>query len=46
VEQEMAHGRAADVQGTPTFFVGGKRVMNRSVEGFKQLIDEALKAKS
>ena len=34
---------AAEVRGTPSFFVGGKRVMNRSVDGFKQMIDEQLK---
>lgn len=45
VDEEMAQARAADVTGTPTFFVNGKRVMNRSVDGFKALIDEALKAK-
>ena len=43
-DQISAEGReaqAADVRGTPTIFVNGKRVQNRSVEGFKQLIDEA-----
>jgi protein-disulfide isomerase len=44
VEKEMAEARAADVQGTPTFFVNGKRLMTRSVDGFKQAIDQALKA--
>ena len=43
VEKEMADARAADVQGTPTFFVNGKRLMTRSLEGFKQAVDEALK---
>ena len=43
VQKEMAEGRAADVNGTPTFFVNGKRVMNRSVEGFKDMIDSAKK---
>jgi protein-disulfide isomerase len=33
------------VQGTPTFFVGGKRLMNRSVDGFKQMIDAELNQK-
>ena len=37
----MREATAAEVRGTPTIFVNGKRVMNRSVEGFKQLIDEA-----
>src|SRR5437867_11805497 len=39
IEKDMAAGRSADVTGTPTFFVNGKRVMNRSVEGFKDMID-------
>ena len=43
IQKEMAEGRAADVSGTPTFFVNGKRVMNRSVEGFKDMIDQSLK---
>jgi len=45
VEKEMAEGRAADVSGTPTFFVNGKRVMNRSFEGFKDMVDAALKSR-
>ena len=45
VNTEMREATAAEVRGTPTIFVNGKRVMNRSVDGFKQLIDEA-KAKS
>jgi protein-disulfide isomerase len=43
VDRDMKDAQAAEVRGTPTFFVGGKRVMNRSVDGFKQLIDDALK---
>jgi len=43
IDKELADGRAADVQGTPTFFVNGKRVMNRSLEGFKDMIDQSLK---
>ncbi len=46
VDSDMKQARAVDVTGTPTFFVNGKRLMNRSPEGFKQMIDEALKAKS
>ncbi len=45
IDKELADGRAADVQGTPTFFVNGKRVANRSLDGFKQMIDDALKAR-
>ena len=43
VDDEAALGRQSDVQGTPTFFVNGKRVMNRSVEGFRDMINAALK---
>jgi len=41
INGEMREAQAAEVRGTPTIFVNGKRVMNRSVDGFKQLIDEA-----
>jgi protein-disulfide isomerase len=43
VDKDMSVGRTADVQGTPTFFVNGKRVMNRSVDGFKSMIEAELK---
>ena len=46
IDKDSAEGRSADVQGTPTFFIAGKRVQNRSAEGFSQMIDEALKGKS
>jgi len=42
IEKEMEEGRAAEVSGTPTFFVNGRRLMNRSFEGFKAAINEAL----
>ena len=41
INADMKEAQTAEVRGTPTIFVNGKRVMNRSVEGFKQLIDEA-----
>jgi protein-disulfide isomerase len=43
VQKEVSEGRAADASGTPTFFVNGKRVMNRSVEGVKDMIDASMK---
>ena len=43
VRDELAVGRTVDVGGTPTLFINGKRVMNRSVDGMKQMVDEALK---
>jgi len=45
IDRESQEARAADVTGTPTIFVGGKRLQNRSPDGFKQAIEEAMKAK-
>ena len=36
----------AQVSGTPSLYLNGKRVMNRSFDGLKQMIDEELKKKS
>jgi protein-disulfide isomerase len=41
VDKEMKEAADAEVRGTPTFFVDGKRLMNRSLEGFKQMIEDA-----
>ena len=46
VRADLELGRTVDVQGTPTMFINGKRVMNRSVEGMKTMVDEELKKKS
>jgi protein-disulfide isomerase len=43
VRADLELGRTVDVQGTPTMFINGKRVMNRSVEGMKAMVDEELK---
>jgi protein-disulfide isomerase len=43
IDKDMALARQASVQGTPTIFVNGKRLMNRSVDGFKQMIEAELK---
>ena len=42
INRDMQDGKAADVTGTPTLFVNGKRLMNRSFDGFKQMIDASL----
>jgi protein-disulfide isomerase len=42
IDKEMQEARAADVTGTPTIFVNGKRLQQRSFEGFKAAIDAAL----
>ena len=44
VSRDMRTGRAADVDGTPAFFVNGKRVMDRSFETFKAMIEDARRA--
>jgi protein-disulfide isomerase len=43
VRADLDAGRTVDVQGTPTMFINGKRVMNRSLEGMKAMVDEELK---
>jgi protein-disulfide isomerase len=42
INRDMQDGKAADVTGTPTLFVNGKRLMNRSFDGFRQMIDASL----
>jgi protein-disulfide isomerase len=42
VQLDLRGGAAAGVRGTPSLFVNGIRVQNRSVGGFKQLIDKEL----
>ena len=43
IRQDVADGRKAGVRGTPTVFVNGKLVRDRSFKGFKALIDDELK---
>jgi protein-disulfide isomerase len=45
IQEDMKLASQSDVRGTPTMFVNGKRVTNRSFEGIKEMIDAALKAK-
>ena len=42
INRDLQDGKAADVSGTPTLFVNGKRLVNRSFDGFKQMIDASL----
>jgi protein-disulfide isomerase len=46
IEEEGSLAKASQVSGTPTLFINGKRVSDRSVDGMKKMIDDALKAKS
>jgi protein-disulfide isomerase len=43
IQQDTADGRKAGVRGTPAVFINGKLLRDRSFNGFKVIIDEALK---
>ncbi|MFQ5513355.1 MAG: DsbA family protein [Myxococcota bacterium] len=43
VDADFRQGQTVAVRGTPTLFVNGKKVQNRSVEGMSAMIDAALK---
>ena len=45
IDRDINNGRQANVQGTPTIFVNGKLLNQRSLQGFQQAIDEELKKK-
>jgi protein-disulfide isomerase len=42
IQKDMADGASAKVLGTPTVFVNGKRIHDRSFDGFKKVIQEEL----
>jgi protein-disulfide isomerase len=44
VERDINDGQKVGVNGTPTFFVNGRRVEDRTYEGLKAALDAALKA--
>lgn len=43
IQQDTVDGRKAGVRGTPVVFINGKLLRDRSFNGFKVIIDEALK---
>lgn len=43
IQRDLLDGRRLGVNGTPTFFVNGKRVSDRSYEGLKATIEAMLK---
>lgn len=46
IARDIQNGKAIGVRGTPTIFLNGKRVKNRSMQGFQQMIEaEISKAK-
>ena len=42
IRQDIQDGSRAGVKGTPTVFVNGRHLRNRSLEGFQDLIDDEL----
>jgi len=43
INRDLAEGNPAGVQGTPTVFINGRLLRNRSMAGFQELIEKALK---
>ena len=43
ITRDVTNGRQSGVRGTPTIFVNGKRLKNRSLAGFQQAINAELK---
>jgi protein-disulfide isomerase len=46
IDDDVKLAQQSQVSGTPTLFLNGKRVTNRTFEGLKQMVEEALKQKS
>jgi protein-disulfide isomerase len=46
ISRDMNEGNRAGVQGTPTIFVNGKTLENRSLQGFAQMIEAEKKKKT
>lgn len=45
ITRDLQEGTAAGVRGTPTIFVNGLPLANRSIEGFEQAIRQEMKKK-
>ena len=42
IRQDLQDGAQAGVRGTPTIFINGRRLKNRSLQGFQTAIDKEL----
>ncbi len=42
IRQDLRDGAQAGVRGTPTIFINGRRLKNRSLQGFQAAIDKEL----
>jgi len=45
VKKDLLDAQKAGVTGTPTVFINGKKLKNRSLQGFQAMIDKELKNK-
>lgn len=43
IAKDLADAQKAGVTGTPTIFINGKKLKNRSLQGFQAMIDQELK---
>jgi protein-disulfide isomerase len=43
ITRDLTEGSRAGVRGTPTIFINGRLLRNRSMAGFQELIEKALK---
>ena len=43
INRDLAEGNLAGVRGTPTVFINGRLLRNRTMAGFQELIEKALK---
>jgi protein-disulfide isomerase len=43
INRDITEGNQAGVRGTPTVFINGRLLRNRSMAGFQELIEKALK---
>ena len=42
VQRDFQDGRQAGVKGTPTIFINGKKLKNRTLQGFRFIVDKEL----
>lgn len=45
ISKDIRDGQGAGVTGTPSIFINGRRLKNRSLDGFKAIIEAELKKK-
>lgn len=46
IREDAGNGRDAGVRGTPTVYINGKRLKDKTLKGFKQAITKALKSET